>query len=128
MSRLLVTSGWRFNTVFHSPLVRAAQTASIVSGAISENRKEFIPTVETELLKPGMDLDNILDLLGGRDASDAFIFVFHMPDVAHIASYFLGLPESSFYFTPGSMIALNVPVNGPRNRSMLIWCMQPEHL
>ena len=86
-----------------------------------------MPEIKTEL-SPGNPLNHIESLLEGMNSSDAAVWAFHMPDVAAVASFFTGLPVASFYVTPGTIIALNVPVNMYPQNSMMVYMMQPEQL
>jgi len=125
IGKILKSTGWNFTRIYCSPLVRTTQTAEILSGELSEGA---IAAESTPILKPGLSPESIGDLFDGVGSSDGIVLVFHMPDVARVASYFMGLPESSFYITPGTLLSMNVPVHSYHLRSMLISCIQPEFL
>lgn len=123
MSGLLRNTGWRFTEVIASPLVRTQQTAAIINEELNG------PGVNTgRWLAPGIDAAACLDEINARDPNDAMIWVFHAPDVSRMAATLLQLPDQAFYFSPGTMLALNMPVPRPEGRAMLIWKMQPELL
>lgn len=125
LGSLIVSSGWKVRTVYHSPLVRTTETAEILGRLLDCNQQQ------TELLKPGLDpVHTIGGLeLGAYDQSrEAIILVFHMPDVAYLAGYLCSIPASNLFISPGTAIALNF--NGPLRpgAGMLTWACPPEFL
>jgi len=128
IGKLLPGSSWNITRIFSSPLVRASETAQILSQIYSDKTKRNVPPEQKNDLSPGNPINNIDSLLEGMGPSDAAVWVFHMPDLAELASRFTGLKPSSFYVTPGTVIALNVPVKTYINNSMMVFMMQPEQL
>lgn len=123
MAGILKGTGWNFTEIVASPLVRTRQTAAIIDEVLGG------PGANTAAwLAPGVNLAACLDEINARDPNDALIWVFHAPDVQRLAATLLGLSESSFYFSPGTMLALNMPVPRPEGRTMIVWKLQPNLL
>ena len=123
MGKLVRATGWNFVETLSSPLVRARQTAKIIAEQLGG-----LPVNEGKDLSPGFDPHTTAGALDRYDATQAAVWVFHAPDVARLASYLTGLPESGFYFPPGGMVALKLPLPAVQGRSLMIWKMQPEFI
>lgn len=132
MSWLIRATKWKFSKILCSPLLRTRQTAEI----IAENIPGELTYQVEECLKCGFSPQQALELIEqsskerllNNTQSEAEIWVFHAPDVAHVASCLTGLNENSFYFPPGAVLALNLPPFQPEGRSLLIWKLQPEFI
>lgn len=127
MAALLSGCGWDIRHIQHSPLHRTTETAEIIQAHLHK-KNVSVEREPAAALAPGLDVDDAMDILMGADNSECRLWIFHAPDVARMGSYLTGLPESAFYFPPGTMLALNLPLPHPRHRSMLIWHMQPDYL
>lgn len=123
MAKLIMGSNWKIEELLHSPLVRAKQTADLFAHSLGSNCA--VRPESASFLSPGAELEDCVAHLTKSKASAA-LWVFHMPDVATFASYFLGLPPASFYVTPGTVLALNISFPLSPGKAMLIWTMQPE--
>lgn len=126
ISTLLNKTGWNFTGIYSSPVIRTKETASILQAQI--HAKKQIIFQEKKELSPGLQPEHLNDLISETEGSNAALWVFHMPDVARIASWFTGMPESGFYISPGTAVALNVPPSAPKSRSVIIFTMPPEYL
>ncbi len=125
MARLLQSTGWSISEIRTSPLVRTRETGALLAENLPDSSAQ--PVVESRL-EPGFDLDGALDLFTEVDANAVAVWVFHAPDVQRLSAALLGLRESAFYFSPGTMLALNLPVPSAAGRGMLVWKAQPEYL
>ena len=107
--------------VVTSPLVRAVQTAEIVSRTIP-----WHPTViPSENLVPGFRLASLLDeLLGMKE--EHLVAVGHQPDMTGLISHLLSGPRLDLDMQPGALAALEVGLNkdGPAGR--LRWLLSPH--
>jgi phosphohistidine phosphatase SixA len=133
MARLLAATGWAITRIRTSPLVRTCESGAILSEGLREFRANselpLAPEVITEKrLAPGFDLDTALQILDEHQSNDVAVWIFHAPDVQRLAAELVGLRESAFYFTPGSMLALNLPLPQPAGKALLVWEAQPEYL
>lgn len=124
---LLIHTGWKFSHILTSPVTRANQTAMLFQETLS-SRFPNLEVEEEANLAPGVNLDSFDDVISRFSVHDVVLMAFHMPDVARIASYITGMSETHFYFTPGAMLALNLPLPVYQSRGMLIWMYQPEYL
>ncbi|MBI3396061.1 MAG: histidine phosphatase family protein [Spirochaetia bacterium] len=122
MSQVLKSTGWKFADVRSSPVLRARQTVDILAGTLAKQ------SVTDPRLRPGFDVLSAPDLLSGTPVTDACLWVFHAPEVTQLASSLLGFPEKSFYFPPGTILALNVSPPFAPSTAMLIWMLQPEYV
>lgn len=120
LAALLKASDWDYKEVRHSPVLRARMTADILANTLG------IPAVNEKRLSPGMDIEPMVDDILS-ECENVSLWVFHMPDIAAVASYFTGLRSSQLYIPPGSILALNVNPSLP-SASMLIWALQPQIL
>ena len=111
---------WKFQSAFHSPLTRTTQTAGILADGLECEKEPWT------VLRPGASPEGVASELSTLKASGAFALVFHMPDVARVASYFLGTSESSFYIPPGTVIGLNLPARPSPGSGLLLFTLQPE--
>ena len=83
VAETLTQAGLVFEHLFSSPLIRARQTAEILS-------EVFGLSVEVaERLRPGCGLGDIQQLLAGRPSA-RFLLVGHEPDFGRIASQLIG--------------------------------------
>ena len=113
-------TGWKFQKVFHSPLVRTHQTAKILAGALDCEHDPWT------VLRPGASPEGVAGELLSLKANDVAALVFHMPDVARIAAYFLGGSDSSFYIPPGTVLGMNLPAHPAPGSGLLLFALQPE--
>lgn len=125
MARLLQSTGWQVSEIRTSPLVRTRETGTLIAENLTNSPAQ--PEVAAQL-EPGFAMDGALDLFIEVDANAVAVWVFHAPDVQRLSAALLGLRESAFYFSPGTMLALNLPASQPAGRGMLIWKAQPEYL
>ena len=124
MSALIRSTGWTIGRIACSPLVRARQTADV----LAERLNHSAGTEVSHSIAPGFQPDGAAAELDAGGGSEAHIWCFHAPDVARMASYLTGLSDGGFYFTPGTMLALNLPSAAPDGRSLIVWKMQPEFM
>lgn len=120
--------GWKFTDIRCSPVLRARQTAESIAKNYKFHSGMNLEVHAEKALSPGFIIEDAVELLQYYSQSDSSIWVFHAPDVIRLSSYLLGLSESAFYFPPGAMIGLNLPLPVVKGRSMLIWMLQPEFL
>ncbi|MCR9143482.1 MAG: histidine phosphatase family protein [bacterium] len=133
MARLAAATGWRFDEIRTSPLVRTRETGALIEKHLAQLREEGLTSAQPghsveERLAPGFDLDGALDIFNELDSNAVAIWIFHAPDVQRLSAALLGVREDAFYFTPGAMLALNLRLPRPAGRGMIIWNAQPEYL
>jgi phosphohistidine phosphatase len=112
------------DVIVTSPLLRAHDTAKIISRALGAEQK-----LETckELL-PGSSLKNLLSYLTKFKGLNSMMVVGHQPDLGYLASALLGSEETIVEFKKGALCAIEVPTLSPRAKGKLIWHLQPKQL
>lgn len=124
MGDFISRTGWTITDIRHSPLVRARQTAeSLLNGLGTQEPK----LINEPMLAPGFDCQTTSRLAENYQASDASIWVFHMPDIAILAGFFLNFVSGQFYISPGTSIALNLNPQNFQSVSM-IWSLPADFL
>ena len=126
VARMINGTEWNVREIRTSPLVRTRETGEELQNHLSPSNQRSL-SVE-DRLAPGFDMEEALSIFFEVDPNAVALWVFHMPDVARLASALTGLRESGFYFSPGSVLALNIPVPHPADRGMVVWQLQPEYL
>lgn len=89
-ARAMVSSGFRCDIIWSSPLVRAFQTAHLMAQALPGVVHDVI-----DELAPGGDLEEVARALGRHSAHSRVLVVGHMPDVAHATHEFLADPRGA---------------------------------
>ncbi len=129
MASLLIATSWKIDELRASPLVRACQTRDIILKQLKKEQQTTIAKVDPRL-KPGFSQKLCIDILHEieEEEMEGSVWIFHAPEVAQIAAYLVGMREENFYFTPGCMMALNLPIPNPVERALPIWQNQPQYL
>ena len=125
LSRIIKNTGWDVAEVRSSPVLRAQQTAEIIAETLSFEKENIITE---NVLRPGVIPDEALGLLENTGSSNAVVWVFHAPDVSIVSSFFTDIPDSRFYWPPGTMLAMNLSASNQQGRAMPIWIIQPEYM
>lgn len=124
-SGMIRSTGWQVSLIRCSPVLRARQTAEIIAAGLGSTYGGKEIQIEP-LLAPGLDPIGCESLLTGRMSSSAEIWVFHAPDVKRLTGHLIGISGESFYFPPGTMVALNLAKSG--EKAILILSLQPEYI
>jgi len=108
--------------VITSPLVRAAQTAEILSDAAGLEREDLVTSA---ILSPGADPERLCKLLRENNQRSVAI-VSHAPDVQVYTAFFTGGGWLSF----GRANIACLEINGPpaQENGMLRWFINPKML
>lgn len=133
MAQLAAGTRWPIAEIRTSPLARTRETGSIVSDQFRQLRERDPKVSDPQLLveprlAPGFDLEPALEILDELGSSGIALWVFHAPDVQRLAAALVGAREEAFYFTPGAMLVLNLPLPRPLGRAMIVWQNQPEYI
>ncbi|MBU0630581.1 MAG: phosphohistidine phosphatase SixA [Candidatus Margulisbacteria bacterium] len=78
-----------FDVIVTSPFVRAYQTAEIVADALKERDKVFVE----DLLAPGCEMSDLMDILDRNRQFERILCVGHEPDLGEIAGQLLFLDD-----------------------------------
>jgi phosphohistidine phosphatase len=104
--------------IFTSPLLRAVQTAEI----LSERLKHEGQVVVARELSPGFDLQALRSLLTGAGSLGEAAFVGHEPDLGILAATLLALP-GRLPFRKGAVLALEADGSAPEGAAKFLWRM-----
>ena len=104
--------------ILTSPLVRAVQTAEI----LSETLKYDGEVVLDPRLSPGFDVAMMNDVLAGYPSEREIAFVGHEPDLGDILTRLLSLPQA-YAMHKGAVAALDLPVPGGPLRAGFAWLL-----
>jgi phosphohistidine phosphatase len=121
--RGLVELGVEVDVILSSPLVRARQTADILSTGL----RGHPAVVEISPLVPGAPYEDLLAELGRHARMTAIALVGHDPSIGEMAARLVGSP-SRFEFKKGGVCRIDVgrlPPNGP---GRVVWFAPPRML
>ena len=102
--------------IFSSPLVRAVQTAEI----LTERLKCDGAVVVAKELSPGFDHRALRSLLAKARNSTEAAFVGHEQDLVDLAATLLAL-SGGFPLRKGAVLALEVDVGAPKGGAKFLW-------
>lgn len=100
--------------IVSSPLVRCAQTASIVADALA------VPASEDARLRPGADLDAVADLLLEHPGMRAILLCGHQPDMSGLVAELTG---GMVAFRKGTLAIIEM--NTPRSHGGHLTALYP---
>ncbi|MDC0661807.1 phosphohistidine phosphatase SixA [Marinobacter sp. SS21] len=106
VARRLAESPWRPDIIWSSPLVRAHQTATIVSEILN------CPVIEKPYLTPDDDPGECLNRLI-ENPIDALMIVSHMPLVGALATLLVDGHRHGIPFMTSQAVMLDMPIAGP---------------
>lgn len=104
----VASSRWRPGLIWSSTLVRAQQTASIVSEVIN------VPILERPFLTPDDDPGQCLEvLLTERELPETLMIVSHMPLVGSLSTLLVDGHRRGIPFMTSQAVVLDLPIIGP---------------
>lgn len=107
VARQIARSPWRPREIWSSPLVRARQTAAIVSEILNcRVTEQLFLTPEDD---PGLCLDALLE----ESPADRLMIVSHMPLVGALSTLLVDGHRHGIPFMTSQAVALDMPVVGP---------------
>ncbi len=118
LARRLAREAIQLEVIFHSPLVRAAQTAEI----LAEHLALTNGLRANRLLQPGFNARGLQALLTERAAAQAVLCVGHAPDMGEVV---LALTDRPVIFREGSVARLHL--RAPE-RGVLAWLATADEL
>jgi len=119
----LVWFGVGIDEIYSSPLVRARQTADLLSAGIDERP----PVRILDELTPGHDAARVLAELGKRVKRRRVALVGHEPDLGELAAALLGA-QRALPFRKGGVCRIDVDRLGAAAVGTLIWFLPPKVL
>ena len=118
MARRFRDAGGLPTRIFTSPLVRAVQTAEILSETVRYKGE----IVLDPRLAPGFGVAQMASVLGDCPTEREIVFVGHEPDLGVILTRLLSLPEG-YAMRKGAIAALDLPNAGDPLRADLVWLL-----
>jgi phosphohistidine phosphatase len=111
--------------IAHSPLIRAAQTAEIVSEIYPHAQR-----AEVAALAPDQAASRCASWLHKQPFDNCIALVGHEPDLGELATWFLGgdNAEPFLSFKKAGMILIHFPYKIGAGRGTLVWAMPPAIL
>ncbi|NWO06049.1 MAG: phosphohistidine phosphatase SixA [Alteromonadaceae bacterium] len=103
----LAESPYRPEAIWCSPLLRAQQTAAIVSEVMN------CAVEEKPFITPDDDPGKCLDALLEQPLTSPLLIVSHMPLVGALATLLVDAHRRGLPFMPGEAVVLDMPVVGP---------------
>ena len=131
LAHFLHATGWLLDESLASPLLRAQQSQQILAQELKKlgGLAPAYSEKTEQNLKPGLpSLETAMQILEAKDNNSCGLWIFHAPDTAYLAAVLTGMPAAGYYFTPGSMLALNLNLSDLREKAIQIWQNQPEYL
>jgi phosphohistidine phosphatase len=121
MARRFREAGGKPSRILTSPLIRAVQTAEILSEAIRYEGE----VLADPRLSPGFDVAKLNAVLDDCPAETEIAIVGHEPDLGDILTRLLSLPQG-VAMRKGSIAALDLPIGAPSSRARLVWLLAGE--
>lgn len=112
-------------TVLHSPWVRTAQTAQIITIAFNPS---FVRAENA--LRPGGRVDAVDAAIAGCDIGSKeqhIALVSHQPLVTYLVNHYLAEPGRVPPLPPGGLVTLSLDVAGPACAQLLFWALPQEY-
>lgn len=121
VARMVRTRGLEGVQVCSSPLIRARQTADLVSEEAGCG-----PVTELDALASGASLEGLLDLVHRHQRQPALLLVGHMPDLGVLAGFLAwGERGRVLDLAVGTVVSLTVEQVTPAPRASLEWILSP---
>ena len=121
--RGLVWLGVGLDEIYSSPLVRAKQTADLLSEGLKE--RTSVRTIDE--LSPGHEPASVLAELGKRVKRRRVALVGHEPDLGELAAALIDAPRA-LAFRKGGVCRIDVDRVGASAQGSLIWFLPPKVL
>ncbi len=109
------------DNIFSSPLIRAVQTAEI----LSEEMGFRGPLIVTDKLAPGFGRAGLKALLSMCAGAKEVALVGHEPDLGELVTSLLSLREP-YPFKKGEAVALDLPRKGALSPAAFLWSARGE--
>ena len=117
IARRVRNAGAAPDIIFSSPLLRAVQTAEI----LSERLKHRGDIVVTRELAPGFDHEALRSLLYGEESMREAAFVGHEPDLGMLTAFLLFPAVVDFPFRKGAVTAVETGKDVSRGSARFLW-------
>lgn len=109
-------------TIYCSPLVRAAETASILAEGLGPG----IKVENSDYLRPGGSLQALLTSLGKQKDHRSALVVGHEPDLSEGVARLIGDARARFQFKKGGCCRVDFEKFPPKPPGKLVWWLTPR--
>jgi phosphohistidine phosphatase len=121
MARRFRDAGAHPTRMFTSPLVRAVQTAEILSETLQYDGEILLDP----RLSPGFDVSKLASVLDDHPLEREVAFIGHEPDLGDIVTRLLSLPQR-YAMRKGDIAALDLTIPGDPPRVDLVWLLSGD--
>ncbi len=119
----LVRLGFDVDWIVSSPLVRAVETAEIVSDALASN----VPTDFCDALSPGGSPEALIAFLAKHPHRKRVLVVGHEPDLSSMAARLIGAGRhANLSFKKGGCCQITFDEFPPNSPGQLAWWLTPR--
>ncbi|HEY7292095.1 MAG TPA: phosphohistidine phosphatase SixA [Vicinamibacterales bacterium] len=115
--------GVQFDVILSSPLVRARQTADILSAELDDHP----PIVNTDALAPGCDFTALVEALDKHARRGRIALVGHEPGIGELAARLIG-SRHPVEFKKGAVCRIDLDELPPGGPGDLRWLLTPKIL
>lgn len=122
IARGLFRLGLCVDSIISSPLVRASETAEIVSEVFGPG----VTVESSDFLRPGGSLQTLLTSLGKRADHRSVLIIGHEPDLSEGVARLIGNARANFQFKKGGCCRIDFDKFPPRPPGKLIWWLTPR--
>jgi len=118
-------TGLEVDWIVTSPLVRAVETA----GIISESLASSAPVDTCEAMRPGGSPEELLAFLTRRPSRTRVLVVGHEPDLSELATRLIGAgSHANLAFKKGGCCMISFNEFPPKSPGQLVWWLTPRLL
>ena len=122
----LIKLGVQIDLIITSPLVRAIETAEIVSTGLELSKKEMRQTLN---LAPGGSIEALFAEIKTHSEVESVALVGHQPDLGNIISKIISDDgDAAIQLKKGSVCCLNISETVPALRGEVVWLLAPREL
>jgi phosphohistidine phosphatase len=121
----LVRLGVEVDWIVSSPLVRAVETA----GLVSEELEKRVPIDLCDALAPGGSAEALISFLAKQGSRRRVMVVGHEPDLSDLAARLMGAGRhANLTFKKGGCCMLSFSKFPPKSAGQLVWWLTPRIL
>lgn len=122
----LAKLGVQIDLIITSPLVRAIETAEIVSTGLGLIKKDMRQTLN---LAPGGSIEGLFAEIKTHSEAESVALVGHQPDLGNIISKIISDEgDAAIQLKKGSVCCLNISETVPVLRGEVAWLLAPRQL
>jgi phosphohistidine phosphatase len=122
-ARGLLRLGLELDWIVTSPLVRAVETAGIVSDSLDSK----IPMDISDTLRPGGSPEALIAFLASHPHRKRVLVVGHEPDLGELAARLIGAGrDAHLAFKKGGCCRIDIDEFPPKSPGQLVWWLTPR--